>query len=179
MPPTEKKFLEKAGFWQRQKESAENDALTHVSMQNSTFREVAEAEPSVLLALFYAPRLISSPYLLSLLRLEEVDRCIYLFDCRSANGPVTVVGIGDDTKETVRRMFLRLVGQEGFRMPNRLHASAELGLVKEDLLTGWEGIGYYKDHSDAKGFMNDFNMCSFYKGLPDISKRLKRLPILE
>ena len=157
---------------------AEIHASKNFSMKNSTFSMLADAELSVLLALFYAPKLMSSPYLLSLLRLEGENRCIYLFDCRSANGSMTVVGIGDDTKETARRMFLRLVGQEGFRMPNRMYASAELGFGKEDLLTGWEGIGYYKDHSEPKGFLKDFTRCSFYIGLPDIPNALKRLPTM-
>ena len=179
MPPAERAFWEKRKMATRSEKMSQMDALGKSFMQNSLFDTQVDVEPSVLFALFYAPRLMSAPYLLSLLRLKGEDRCIYLFDCRSANGSVTVVGIGDDKKETARRMFLRRVGQEGFRMPNRMHASAELGFGKEDLLTGWEGIGYYKDHSDQKGFLKDFTRCSFYIGLPDIPQKLKRLPILD
>ena len=178
MPPGEKKFLERRRILTATKTDAAKSAFGYSQVRNYTFGALPAEEPKILLALFYAPRLMSSPYLLWVLRPEGEDRYIYLFDCRAANGPITVVGIGDDRKETVRRMFLRLVSEEGFRMPNRVHASAELGLGKEDLLTGWDGIGYYKDFSGPTGFLRDFTQCSFYPGLPEIPKELKFLSFI-
>jgi len=122
-------------------------------------RVIPIEEHSTVFSTYYVTSLCEEYYDFDRIRIPGYPKWIYVFDASMAADTMVLMGVGDQSDETVVKMFMRIADHDKSRMPSRISVSAGTDLSKTALLDPWKNRGFYRDYPAE--FQDDYLLCEY------------------